>query len=219
MGAVSLRDLGDVLSSDYRVQRVVFRETAKFIVTDQLKALHEAYPDTMVSGANAYSWPYAGHVLDVPTSSSGFGLTDEAVPFYQMVIHGYLDYAGAAVNNLDEQHLRKGLLQSLELGSAPHFLWSYEQSSKLKYTRFDDMYSTHYKDWFQEAVSLYQELNEVLAPLRTQRMVEHKRHEGGVVEVRYENGASILINYTDQAVEVNGVLVEPQNYAVGGDRA
>ena len=46
-------------------------------------------------------------------------------------------------------------------------------------------------------------------------MVEHKRHEGGVVEVRYENGTSILINYTDQAVDVNGVLVEPQNYAVG----
>ena len=77
------------------------------------------------------------------------------------------------------------------------------------------MYSTHYKDWFEEAVSLYKELNEVLAPLRTQRMVEHKRHEGGVVEVRYENGTSILINYTDQAVDVNGVLVEPQNYAVG----
>ena len=77
------------------------------------------------------------------------------------------------------------------------------------------MYSTHYKDWFEEAVSLYKELNEVLAPLRTRRMVEHKRHEGGVVEVKYENGTSILINYTDQAVDVNGVLVEPQNYAVG----
>lgn len=219
IGAVSLRDLGDVLSSDYRVQRVIFRETAKSIVTDQLKKLHEAYPDTMVSGANAYSWAYADHVIDAPASSSGFGLTDEVVPFYQMVIHGYLDYAGAAVNNLNEQNLRKQLLQSLEFGSAPHFLWSYEQSSKLKYTRFDDMYSTHYKDWFDEAVSLYQELNEVLAPFRTQRMLEHKRHADGVVEVRYENGASILINYTDQAVEVNGILVEPQNYAVGGDRA
>ncbi|RLZ13786.1 DUF5696 domain-containing protein, partial [Proteus mirabilis] len=135
IGAVSLRDLGDVLSSDYRVQRVVFRETAKLIVTDQLQKLHEVYPDTMISGANAYSWAYASHVIDAPTSSSGFGLTDEEVPFYQMVIHGYLDYAGAAVNNLNEQDLRKQLLQSLESGSAPHFLWSYEQSSKLKYTR------------------------------------------------------------------------------------
>jgi hypothetical protein len=173
----------------------------------------------MVSGANAYSWPYASHVIDVPSSSSGFGLTDEEVPFYQMVIHGYLDYAGASVNNLNEQNLRKQLLQSLEFGSAPHFLWSYEPSSKLKYTRFDDMYATHYKDWFDEAVSLYQELSEVLAPLRTQRIVEHIRHADGVVEVRYESGTSILINYTDQAVDVNGTLVGPQNYAVGGDRA
>lgn len=219
MGAVSLRDLGDVLSSDYRVQRVIYRETAKRIVTDQLQRLHEAYQETMVSGANAYSWAYASHAIDTPTSSSGFGLTDEEVPFYQMVIHGYLDYAGVAVNNLNEQNLQKVLLQSLEFGSAPHFLWSYEQSSKLKYTRFDDMYSTYYKDWFQESVSLYQELNKVLAPLRTQRIVEHKRHADGVVEVKYQNGVSILINYTDQAVNVNGIVVEPQNYAVGGDRA
>ena len=75
------------------MQRVVFRETAKLIVTDQLQKLHEAYPDTMVSGANAYSWAYASHVIDAPTSSSGFGLADAKV-LYQMVIHGYLDYAG-----------------------------------------------------------------------------------------------------------------------------
>ncbi|MFF3924917.1 DUF5696 domain-containing protein [Paenibacillus lactis] len=219
IASLSLRDLGDVLSSDYRVQRVVFRETAKLIAQDQLERLREASPDLMVSGGNAYSWPYAKHLIDVPAASSKFGLTDAEVPFYQMVIHGYIDYAAGAFNIGNEQNPRKQLLRSLEMGSAPRYLWSYEQSSELKYTRFDEMYAADYRDWYEEAVALYNELNEVLAPVRTERMVEHTQHADGVVEVKYESGMSILINYTDKPASVRGITVEPQSYAVGGDRA
>lgn len=215
--ALSLRDLGGVLSSDYRVQRVVFREEAKAIVTKQLEALKQAYSDLMAADANAYSWPYAKHVVDAPTSSSRFSLTDEEVPFYQMVIHGYLDYTGEALNLGDEQSLRKRLLSSVELGAAPHFLWSWKPSSELKFTRFDAMYSTAYSDWYEEAVAYYNKVNKVLGQLRASPMVEHIRHPNGVVEVKYEGGRSVLINYTNEAAVVNGVRVEALDFAVGGD--
>lgn len=214
---LSLRDLGGVLSSDYRVQRVVFREEAKGIVTERLEALREAFPDLMVSDANAYSWPYAKHVIDVPVASSRFSLTDEEVPFYQMVIHGYLEYAGAALNLADEQNLRKQLLKSVEYGTAPHFLWSGEPTPTLKFTRFDGMFSVETKAWRDEAVKFYREASEVLGPLRSRPILEHVRHAAGVVEVKYEGGASILINYTDRPVTVNGMTVEAQNFTAGGD--
>lgn len=219
IGSLSLRDLGGVLSSDYRVQRVVFREDAKAIVTDQLANLREAYPDLMVSDANAYSWPYAKHVVDVPVSSSRFSLTDEEVPFYQMVVHGYLDVAGEALNLGDEQELRKQMLTAVEFGTSPHFLWSYEPSSVLKFTRFDAMFSTEYSAWYEEAVAYYKEINEVLGPLRTRPITEHIRHREGVAEVKYEGGVSVIVNYTDQAVTVNGVRVEARDFALGGDGA
>ncbi|MDN4070140.1 DUF5696 domain-containing protein [Paenibacillus vini] len=219
IGALSLRDLGAVLSSDYRVQRVVFREDAKSIVSDQLRKLSDSFPDLMVADASAYSWPYAKHVIDVPASSSRFSLSDEEIPFYQMVVHGFIDYAGEALNLGDQQEVRRQMLSSVELGTSPHFLWSYEPSSTLKFTRFDYMYSTEYQAWYDEAVSYYKEVNEVLGPLRNVPIAEHIRHREGVVEVRYEGGASVIINYTDQAVTINGVRVDAQHFAAGGDGA
>lgn len=216
---IALRDLGSVLSSDYRDSRVVQRDTAVQIVEEQLGKLEVGIGNTMISGANAYAWPYANHLINVPTSSSGFNIADEEVPFYEMVIHGSIEYAGSAMNVDDNQDLNSQLLRSLELGAAPHFVWSYEPSSKLKYTTFDAMFSTQYKDWYDDAILMYEEANSVLSKVSHSRMEEHIRLQEGVTEVKYENGISIIVNYSDKAVTVDGKTVEAQYYLVGGERS
>ncbi|WP_337099355.1 DUF5696 domain-containing protein [Paenibacillus sp. YIM B09110] len=218
MKGLSLRDLGGMLTSDYRVSRVVQRETAKEIVKEQLGKLDESIGETMIAGGNSYAFPFADHLIDVPTASSGFLITDAEVPFYEMVVHGFIDYAGKAINLSDEQDTKQQLLKAIELGAAPYFSWTYEPSSKLKFTHFDTNFSTYYKDWYDEALTMYKETNAALAPLRNEKMVEHIRHQEGVVEVKYSNGSSIIVNYTDQAVNVGGVTVEPQQYSIGGEQ-
>lgn len=215
--SLSLRDLGGVLSSDYRDSRPIFRQTAKNIVTEQLSKLAAEYPRLMIADANAYAWGYADQLIDVPTGTSGFNIADEAVPFYQMVIHGFRNYTGAALNLEDEQDIHSQFLRALELGSAPHFLWSYESASELKYTRYSHIYSSSYKDWYDQAVALYKEANGVLAGLQHQRMIEHVRHQNGVVEMKYEGGASILINYGNEPVTVGGKLIPARDYVMGSD--
>jgi hypothetical protein len=49
-------------------------------------------------------------------------------------------------------------------------------------------------------------------------MEQHLRHGEGVSEVRYENGVSLYINYTDRPVTVEGVAVPAQDFIVGGER-
>lgn len=217
MQGVSLRDLGNVLSSDFRASRVIQRETAKAIVKEQLEKISQDVGQTMVSGGNAYAWPYADHLINVPVSSSGFALTDEDVPFYQMVVHGFISYTGAPVNLSDEQDMHTQLLSSIELGSAPYFSWSYEPSSKLKFTHFDSMYATSYQDWYKQAVSMYKEVNEVLAPVQHAQIVNHIRHQEGVVEVQYSNGISIYVNYTGKDVSVQGTAVGAGQYVIEGE--
>lgn len=219
LNGVSLRDLGSVLSSDFRVSRVIQRETAKQIVAEQLGKLDQSIGQTMVAGGNAYAWPYSDHLINVPTASSGFVLTDEEIPFYEMVVHGYISYTGTPVNLNDEQDLKVQLLRSIELGAAPHFSWSYEPSSKLKYTHFDDMYATHYQDWYDQAVSLYKEVNRVLSPVQNAQIVNHIRHQEGVVEVQYSNGISIYVNYTDMPVSVHGFTVGAGQYGIEGGQS
>ena len=214
--AVAIRDLGELVYSDYRVNRVIFRETAKNIITGQLGKIKEKFPNTLLTGGNAYALPYAEQVVNVPTSTSKFNIADEEVPFYQMVLHGFVDYAGSPINLDDEQDMKRQMLRSLELGAAPHFLWSYEPSSKLKYTRFDTMYSTDYAAWYDDAVAMYKEVNAVLSGLRTKAIERRVRYADGVVEVRYEDGTSVLVNYTDQPVAINGTRIDAQDYAVGG---
>ncbi|MFS0857469.1 DUF5696 domain-containing protein [Paenibacillus taichungensis] len=216
LSALSLRDLGQVLSSDYRDSRVIHRETAKNIVKEQLGKLQQEYQNMMLSSANAYAWGYTQHIVNAPSGSSRFNITDEEVPFYEMVIHGYMDYAASAMNTSGDQDLRKQLLRSLELGSAPQFQWTYEPSSKLKLTNYDSAYATDYAYWVDDAAALYKEANDVLGSLRNQPITEHERVQDGVVRVTYSGGATILVNYTADPVSIDGITVGGADYAVEG---
>lgn len=215
--AVSLRDLGSLLHADYRVKRMVFRENAKNIVKESLAELDQSLSRVMIVGSNAYALQAADQIVNMPTTISKFGITDEAVPFLQLVLHGYIDYAGSPINLDDEQDLVLHMLRSAELGASPHFMWSEQSSSLLKYTPYDHLFSTEYTVWYDQAVDMYHKLNEVLGKLTHVPMKEHILHASGVAEVRYENGTSVYVNYTDQPVTVNGVTIDAKNFAAGGD--
>ncbi|MEK4272847.1 DUF5696 domain-containing protein [Paenibacillus sp. FSL R7-0026] len=216
LGGLSLRDLGQVLTSDYRDSRVIHRETAKNIVKEQLGKLEQSYPNLMVSAANSYAWGSAQHVVNAPAGSSRFNITDEEVPFYAMVIHGYMNYAASPMNTSGDQDLRKQLLRSLELGAAPYFQWTYEPSSRLKLTNYDSAYATEYAYWVDDAVALYKQANEVLGNLANEQILKHERIQDGVVRITYTGGTSILVNYNADAVTVDGTTVGGTDYVVGG---
>ncbi|MEF3352585.1 DUF5696 domain-containing protein [Paenibacillus sp. GYB006] len=216
---LSLRDLGDSLHSDYRNKRIIFKETARQISEEQTALLAAEYPNLMISGGNIYALGSAKHIINTPAGSSGFQLTDESVPFYQMVIHGYKDYTGEPMNLAADTDVKSQLLQSLEQGKAPHFLWSSEPASELKFTRHDKMYSTDYEAWIDEATKMYQEVSEILAPLRTVHIDERVVHQPGVIEMQYSNGTHIWINYNDKPVVIGKVSIPAQHYFVGGDES
>lgn len=217
LDALALRDLGSLVHADYRVSRPIFRDTAKNIVTEQLGKLSEQYSNLLITGGNAYALPYAQHAVNVPMEGSNYNIVDEVIPFYQMVVHGYIDYAGSPINLHDEQDVRLHLLRAAEYGAAPHFLWSYESSSNLKFTAYDTMFSTEYTNWLNDAADMYAKLNEAIGGLRSQKIDDHIKHREGVVETRYENGTSVYVNYTDKPVTVGGVTIDALNFTVGGD--
>jgi hypothetical protein len=50
-------------------------------------------------------------------------------------------------------------------------------------------------------------------------MAEHVKHKPGVCEMKYEDGTSLIVNYSGEAAEINGVVVEAGGYAVKGGGA
>ena len=214
ISGLSLRDMGSELNSDFREKKVINREEAKEIVQDQLDILEEQYPDILSEGGNAFALPYVNHLLYTPDNSSAFNITDESIPFYQMVIHGFIDYAAKPVNLNDRQDAKYQLLKSLETGSNIYFKWFHADGSVIKETEFNDLISSNYQIWFDEAVDMHHEMNDLLNEVRTEVIVKHEGIEPGVYQTTYSNGTSFIVNYNETDVKVEGQLVEAEGYVV-----
>jgi hypothetical protein len=215
ISGISLRDLGDVLASDKRRTLVIDRQKAKQIVLGQLEELKAASGNLMISGGNSYSWKYADDLENVPSGDNPFYIVDEEVPFYQMVIHGCINYTSSSVNLTDSYDKQQIVLRMIEFGMSPHFTLSYEESSEIKYSALNVMYSTQYEIWLTDAVDIYQKTNAVLSKVADSTITEHKVLDDGVKKITYDNGAVIYINYNNSDVTAENVNIPAMSYVLG----
>lgn len=216
---ISLRRMGSVVYSDFqdKVERAVDRQRALGAVKEQLDRFSEENITLMVEGGNDSAFPYARHIVEAPTDVSRMLIVDEAVPFYQMVLHGLVDFSGQPYNN--EGITREKVLKTLETGEIPYFRWSYNDSSVVKGSEFAYLLSTGYTDTVDAAMELVAEVKPILEAVRGQAIVEHVKILDGVYRTTYENGIEVLVNYSDIGVFVNGVYVEGHGYSVNERRA
>lgn len=216
VGGVSLQTMGDVVYSDFGKKNITQTQTES-IWKDVMKSGNDKLNNVMVDGGNAYTLPYTRHVLNAPLYSSKFDIEDEDIPFYQIVLHGYVSYAAPPLNLSSVPS--KQMLKCIETGSNIQFSWIYRDSSLVKDTWFDYIYGADYKRWKDDAVVRYKELSGILSEVASQRIVEHKKLMNGVYETAYENGIRIIVNYTDEAASYDGISVKAEGYEVinGGE--
>lgn len=211
VGNLALRHLGNQLNSDFREnpKRLIDRGQALQIHREQLQYLSEQFR-LMVDGGFAYTLPYVSHILNIPLASSQYMIFDETVPFYPIVLHGFVNYAGEPANLAD--NYRRNLLKTIETGAVPYFKWSYAEPQAVKQTRYDHLYALHYQDWFSEAVEFYHRAGEVLEPVQGQRIIGHRQVEKDVYETTYENGFKVVVNYKKVPVQVGGITIGGESY-------
>ena len=209
---ISLRDLADNLQSDKNNSESVNREAAKYVVKDAFQALEDTERKIMVSGGDYYSLAYADDIINAPISANSYFIIDEEIPFYEMVIHGYIDYACSAINLADYSDYDMLILNLIETGAAPHFTLSYEDASEMKYSGLNKIYTSDEDYWFEDAVEIYGEVNEALAGVSGQTMVSHEILDEGVRKVTYENGVVFYINRSAASVTVEGVEIGAYSY-------
>ncbi len=228
ISGISLRDLGDLLTSDKKRTEIILREEAKEIVKGQFEKLENTGKQLMVSGGNAYTWKYTDDLINIPVSGNRYLIVDEDVPFYQMLVHGYIDYAGQAINLDDSFDSVDSVLTMVEYGSAPHFTFTSKPSSEMKYTGLNSMYSTTYKNqadtagtetvfsWDELAKSVYAEVNGALKNVTDAEITKHELLSSGVVKVEYSNGVIIYVNKQAFAADADGTELAAKSFEVRG---
>ena len=212
LSTLSLNDLAFELNSDFRYnpKKLTDREQAKNLVIDGFAKLKDY--ELMLNGGFAYGLPFAKHVINAPDALNGYAMIDEMVPFYQIALRGFVNYAGEAINfayNPTEKKLR-----SIETGSFPYYVWSYSPSSQTKHTAYNDLYSLHYGDWLDDAVQYYHDSNNLLKLVQGQRIIDHQQVQNDVYKTTYENGVYTFVNYNEQDCYYQGTLIPAQGYRI-----
>ena len=216
ISGISLRDLGNELHADKKRTNIIDREAALDVVTAALGDMKDTGKDILLNAGNDYAFAYADDMINVPLSSNDYYIIDETVPFYEMLIHGYIDYAGSVINLSDTYEKSDIVLNLVENGAAPHFMFSWENSSDIKTTALNRFYSTSYENWKDDAIAIYNEVNGALKYVTGAAMVKHETLDSGVKAVTYSNGVVIYINTGNTDKTVNGVTVPAKGYLVGG---
>lgn len=171
LSGISLSTFGTDLNSDFDEDDPYNREDSKQFTVNSLASMKEKY-SVMVEGGNSYTLPYADHIIALPTESSNFLNASESVPFMAMVLHGYKNYTGSAINMQGD--ITNAVLKCIENGASPYFILCYENTSYLKYyDTSSKYYSVAYDVWKDDIIKYYDEINEALGDLQTSVIVDH----------------------------------------------
>ena len=215
---ISLRDLGDVLQSDKKRTNIINREQALSVVKASFGQLEATGKNIMVNDGNDYSFAYADDIINAPLTDNDYYLVDETVPFYEMLIHGHIDYSGAVINLSDTYDKIDIVLNLVETGASPHFMFTYQNSNEIKNTGLNRFYSTNYENWKQDAISIYSSVNDALKYVKGASITNHEILSQDLRVVSYSNGVKIYINKANTDQTAGGVKVPARSYLIGGDK-
>lgn len=203
---------GRTLSADYNMGETITRGQAVTMAQNALASV-EDFQSMMTDGGNMYVLPYADTIVNLPMSGSDFGTVTEAIPFYQMVVHGYVNYAGAALNTVSDSSTE--FLKSIEGGASLYYSCMTEDYKKIKDLSYrQKLYPVSMELCYDNIVAQYQEYEELFTKLASQLIVRHDILQEGVHMTTYEDGTVVLVNYNKEPVTVNDTIVEAKNYKV-----
>lgn len=211
---ISLRDLGSTLHSDKKRSEQIHREEALDVVIGQLDTIANTEKNVLVNSANDYAWYVADDIINLPLNDNDYVIIDANIPLYEMIVHGSIDYCGETYNLTDAANDREQILTMIEYGAAPHFVFTWDPTTQMKYSGMNGSYATTFDTWADKAYEVYQEVNDALSRVDGQIMESHEILPGGIRKIVYSNGVTIYVNYSNSARSADGIQIPAMGYAV-----
>ena len=207
---MGVNQLTQLLYSDYANGTVKSKSKTITEITRNLKALQEKKISLIGDGANIYSLKYLDILNHVPITSNNDNFFDEDIPFVQMVLHGYLPYASATVNDFalsDDM-----MLKLIETGSGLNYRLTMNSFGDIFETDYSYLYNAKYENNKESIAKCYKKVAKALKNLNDRVMISHRRLTDKVVETEYENGTKIILNYGNSDYTYNGKICKPHDY-------
>ena len=213
---LSLDTLGRMAYSDYRDNAYALRGGMGGQVADILGVLRGEGHTLLLSSPNDYAACAADYILFSPDASARFDALDEEVPFYQMVFRGRVPISLPAVNLAADGQER--FLKSVESGSALAFSLIAEYDDRFAYTLQSGLGGAVYADNRDMLKEMAEQTSAFYAAVDGCRITGHSILQEGVRRTDFDNGVSVVVNYSEAAAEtpLGTVAAGSFVYAQGG---
>lgn len=213
INAINLDDIARTFYANGSTQAPLKRTATERELSSMLEIADRNFSYVGVSGGNLYGLKYADFLYDIPESSSRDFIFDRDVPFFQMVVHGSLSYTSEIPGNFSNDY-EQTVLRWAEYGFVPYFSVSESSATALKDCYNEGVLVSSFADISAKITDTARRFEESFAALRKVAIYSHQRKDNGLIEVRYENGTRVLINYTAEPLSDRGVSVEPESFRV-----
>lgn len=212
MNGMALDEFGSKLYAENQRDHVTTRQEARILLEGAANKVKTSIDMLAFYKPNQYLWKYADEILSIPMVNSQYLFETDTVPFMQIVLKGSVDYY-APYSNMSF-YSKTDVLKIIEYGAYPSFLLTGLSNHELRHTPIEELYSTKYEDWSQYIKKIYHEINFALSKVEGRKIEDRRVLKPGVVEVKYEGGSSIVVNYTGESYIYEGVNVPAQDYVV-----
>lgn len=208
MNAISTAKGTSMLYSDF--SQNANKGTSRQQAVENLKLCYEKIANSglkfVTSVCNDYALKYADSIRNVPLYSSGYDLTDGDIPFYEIVIHGYIPYTTKAKNASSDAD--KLFMLSMATATPMHYEFMYENPNKFTDSKYDTLFYTHYDGWLEVAAEEYKIFKENLSEESNSPIADFKYISDNIVECTFENGTVVKADLANSTLEINGTSIE-----------
>ena len=193
LDGISYRDNGKNLSSDFNDRHLTTRGAAKQAQIEKMKDANDKGLGIMINAGSDYALPYVDFVTNMDLHGNAYAIIDETVPFYQIALHGYKNYAGSPVNLGYEKD--QIILESAETAAGLYYTFMEASSMKLQETFYTEYYSSHFDSWKEQFQDSYERYNKELGVVANSLIVDHEYVSDQVTKTTFDNGYAIYVNF------------------------
>jgi len=99
------------------------------------------------------------------------------------------------------------ILTMIDYGIAPNYILTEKPTETMRYTRSSVYFTTQFDVFKDDIKTNYDVLNEVYLEVGQARMVERTMLALGVAEITYDNGKTVIVNYTHDDITIGEMTV------------
>ena len=208
---ISYKDNGKILSSDFNDRHITTRASAKQAQVEKMQEANDMGLGIMINTGNDYALKYVDFVTNMDLHGNSYAIIDRSVPFYQIALHGYKNYAGSAVNLAYEKD--QIILEAAETGAGLMYTFMEAPASKLHETNYTEYYSSNFDAWKDQFQETYEDYNKEMSVIANSLITNHEYVSEQVTKTTFDNGYVVYVNFGYQSyITPSGKYVPDRDY-------